>query len=111
MSYEALITFITSTVISIIIAIYQLRYRNLGKITFLEEQFIPLFHDIVKSLPGLQVSYLGSNVSESLTLIKGDRIDAHQLARWLRLGALKAVYQGDRNVRSFEIWLTVTWQR
>jgi transposase len=30
---------------------------------------------------------------------KSDRIDAHQLARWLRLGALKAVYQGDRNIR------------
>jgi transposase len=30
---------------------------------------------------------------------KNDRIDAHKLARWLRLGELKAVYQGDRNVR------------
>jgi len=30
---------------------------------------------------------------------KNDRIDARQLARWLRLGELKAVYQGDRNVR------------
>ena len=30
---------------------------------------------------------------------KSDRIDAHKLATWLRLGELKAVYQGDRNVR------------
>ena len=30
---------------------------------------------------------------------KSDRIDAHKLASWLRLGELKAVYQGDRNVR------------
>jgi transposase len=30
---------------------------------------------------------------------KNDRIDAHKLSRWLRLGELKAVYQGDRNVR------------
>jgi transposase len=30
---------------------------------------------------------------------KSDRIDAHKLANWLRLGELKAVYQGDRNVR------------
>ena len=30
---------------------------------------------------------------------KNDRIDAHKLARWLRLGELKAVYQGDRNIR------------
>ena len=30
---------------------------------------------------------------------KNDRIDARKLARWLRLGELQAVYQGDRNVR------------
>lgn len=30
---------------------------------------------------------------------KSDRIDAQKLARWLRLGELKAVYQGDRNIR------------
>lgn len=30
---------------------------------------------------------------------KNDRIDAHKLANWLRLGELKAVYQGDRNIR------------
>jgi len=30
---------------------------------------------------------------------KSDRIDARKLARWLRLGELRAVYQGDRNVR------------
>src|SRR5574341_1416615 len=30
---------------------------------------------------------------------KNDRIDAHKLARWLRVGELKAVYQGDRNIR------------
>jgi transposase len=30
---------------------------------------------------------------------KSDRIDAHKLATWLRLGELKAVYQGDRKVR------------
>ncbi len=30
---------------------------------------------------------------------KTDRIDAHKLANWLRLGELKAVYQGDRNIR------------
>jgi transposase len=30
---------------------------------------------------------------------KSDRIDAHKLANWLRLGELKAVYQGDRNNR------------
>ena len=32
---------------------------------------------------------------------KSDRIDAHKLARWLRQGDLKAVYQGDRNIRKF----------
>jgi transposase len=30
---------------------------------------------------------------------KNDRIDAHKLANWLRLGELKAIYQGDRNIR------------
>jgi Transposase len=30
---------------------------------------------------------------------KSDRIDAHKLANWLRLGELKTVYQGDRNIR------------
>ena len=30
---------------------------------------------------------------------KNDRIDAHKLANWLRLGELKKVYQGDRNNR------------
>jgi hypothetical protein len=30
---------------------------------------------------------------------KSDRIDAHKLANWLRLGVLKTVYQGDRNNR------------
>src|SRR5262245_22296543 len=30
---------------------------------------------------------------------KNDRIDAHKLANWLRLGVLKTVYQGDRNNR------------
>ena len=30
---------------------------------------------------------------------KSDRIDAHKLATWLRMGELKAVYQGDRNIR------------
>jgi transposase len=30
---------------------------------------------------------------------KSDRIDAHKLANLLRLGELKAVYQGDRNIR------------
>ena len=30
---------------------------------------------------------------------KNDRIDAHKLANWLRLGELKTVYQGDRNNR------------
>lgn len=30
---------------------------------------------------------------------KNDRIDAHNLANWLRLGELKKVYQGDRNNR------------
>lgn len=30
---------------------------------------------------------------------KSDRIDAHQLARWLRMGELKKVYQGDRSIR------------
>jgi transposase len=29
---------------------------------------------------------------------KSDRIDAHKLATWLRLGELKAVYQGDRRL-------------
>lgn len=28
---------------------------------------------------------------------KNDRIDAHKLANWLRLGELKKVYQGDRS--------------
>lgn len=30
---------------------------------------------------------------------KNDRIDAHKLANWLRLGELKAIYQGDQNIR------------
>jgi len=30
---------------------------------------------------------------------KSDRIDAHKLATWLRMGELTAVYQGDRNIR------------
>jgi transposase len=30
---------------------------------------------------------------------KSDRIDAHKLATWLRLGELEQVYQGDRNTR------------
>lgn len=30
---------------------------------------------------------------------KSDRIDAHKLATWLRLGELEKVYQGDRNTR------------
>jgi hypothetical protein len=30
---------------------------------------------------------------------KNDRIDAHKLANWLRLGELNAIYQGDRNIR------------
>jgi hypothetical protein len=30
---------------------------------------------------------------------KSDRIDAHKLANWLRLGELTAIYQGDRNIR------------
>jgi transposase len=30
---------------------------------------------------------------------KSDRIDAHKLATWLRLGELTKVYQGDRNIR------------
>ena len=30
---------------------------------------------------------------------KSDRIDAHKLATWLRMGELEAVYQGDRNIR------------
>lgn len=30
---------------------------------------------------------------------KNDRIDAHKLATWLRMGELTAVHQGDRNIR------------
>jgi transposase len=30
---------------------------------------------------------------------KSDRIDAHKLATWLRMGELEQVYQGDRNTR------------
>ncbi len=30
---------------------------------------------------------------------KSDRIDAHKLASWLRLGELNKIYQGDRNTR------------
>ena len=30
---------------------------------------------------------------------KNDRIDAHKLATWLRMGVLEKVYQGDRNTR------------
>ena len=30
---------------------------------------------------------------------KSDRIDAHKLCTWLRMGELEQVYQGDRNLR------------